>query len=139
MNAVKLKLPSIVKIHLVVNVSKIRCYIGQVDVRATRVEHSRRFLRELDKAPKGNNLHYICYSVLTSLHLATRVQTIKVHQKATECTQNNGGMTKYYIVIFNQLWDHSRGQIRALELYVRGPLTFTPLQGCCASKQQFWT
>jgi len=86
MNAVKLKLPSIVKIHLVVNVSKIRCYIGQVDVRATRVEHSRRFLRELDKTPKGNNLHYICYSVLTSLHLATRVQTIKVHQKATECT-----------------------------------------------------
>ena len=28
-------------------------------VRATRVEHSRRFLRELDEAPGGNNLQYI--------------------------------------------------------------------------------
>jgi len=29
-NAVKLELPSIVKIHLVVNVSRIQCYVGQV-------------------------------------------------------------------------------------------------------------
>jgi len=28
---------------------------------------SRRFLRELDEAPEGNNLHYIYYSVLVSL------------------------------------------------------------------------
>ena len=28
-------------------------------VRMTRVEHSRRFLRELDEAPGGNNLQYI--------------------------------------------------------------------------------
>jgi len=28
-------------------------------VRATRAEHSRRFLRELDEAPGGNNLQYI--------------------------------------------------------------------------------
>jgi len=28
-------------------------------VRATGVEDSRRFLRELDEAPRGNNLHYI--------------------------------------------------------------------------------
>jgi len=39
---------------------------------------SRRFLRELYEAPRGNNLHYICYSVLASLHQVTRVQTIKV-------------------------------------------------------------
>jgi len=30
-NAVKLELPSKVKIHLVVNVSRIRCYVGQVE------------------------------------------------------------------------------------------------------------
>jgi len=29
---------------------------------------SRRFLRELDEAPGGNNLHYILHSVFTSLH-----------------------------------------------------------------------
>jgi len=34
---------------------------------------SRRFLRELDKAPRGNNLQYIYYSVLVSLLLVTRV------------------------------------------------------------------
>jgi len=28
-------------------------------VRVTRAEHSRRFLRELDEAPGGNNLQYI--------------------------------------------------------------------------------
>jgi len=37
-------------------------------VRATRAVHSRRFLRELDEAPGGNNLHYIYYSALVSLH-----------------------------------------------------------------------
>jgi len=42
-------------------------------VRATRVEYSRRFLRELDEAPGGNNLQYIYYSVLASLLLVTRV------------------------------------------------------------------
>jgi len=31
LNAVKLELPSTVKIHLVVNVSRIRCYVGQVE------------------------------------------------------------------------------------------------------------
>ena len=30
-NTVELKLPSTVKIHLVVNVSRIQCYIGQVE------------------------------------------------------------------------------------------------------------
>ena len=34
---------------------------------------SKGFLRELDEAPKGNNLHYIYYSVLTSLLLVMRV------------------------------------------------------------------
>jgi len=34
-------------------------------VRATGAEHSRRFLRELDKAPGGNNLQYIYCSILT--------------------------------------------------------------------------
>ena len=38
----------------------------------TRVEHSRRFLRELDKAPGGNNLQYIYYSVLVFLLLVTK-------------------------------------------------------------------
>jgi len=42
-------------------------------IRATGVEHSRRFLRELDEAAEGNNLHYIYYSVLASLLLITRV------------------------------------------------------------------
>jgi len=34
---------------------------------------SRRFLRELDEAPGGNNLQYIYYSVLVSLLLVSRV------------------------------------------------------------------
>ena len=83
---------------------------------------SRRFLRELDEAPGGNNLQYIYYSVLTFLHLVTRVQTMKEHQEAMECTQNNGGKTKYYVVIFDQLQGHSRGLVWALELCVRGLL-----------------
>jgi len=39
---------------------------------------SRRFLRELYEAPGENNLQYIYYSVLASLHLVTRVQKIKM-------------------------------------------------------------
>jgi len=35
-----------------------------VSVRATGVEDSRRFLRELDEAPGGNNLHYILQCLL---------------------------------------------------------------------------
>jgi len=31
LNTVKLELPSIVKIHLVVNVSRIQCYVKQVE------------------------------------------------------------------------------------------------------------
>jgi len=30
LNAVELELPSTIKIHLVVNVSRIQCYVGQV-------------------------------------------------------------------------------------------------------------
>ena len=33
--------------------------MSEVSVRATGMEDSRRFLRELDEAPGGNNLHYI--------------------------------------------------------------------------------
>jgi len=36
-------------------------------IRVTRAVYSRRFLRELDEAPGGNNLHYI-YNALASLH-----------------------------------------------------------------------
>ena len=63
---------------------------------------SRRFLRELDEAPGGNNLQYIYYSVLAFwfLHsLVTRVYTMKL------CWEVMGG---------------------ALESYVRGSLIFTP-------------
>ena len=74
----------------------------------TRVEYSRRFLRELDEAPGRNNLQYIYYSVLAFL--------LK---------------TKYYIVIFDQLQGHSRGLIQAPESCVRGPLTFTPPPKSC--------
>jgi len=35
------------------------------------------------------------------------------------------GKFKYYIVIFDQLQGYSRGLIWALELYVRGPLTYS--------------
>jgi len=41
-------------------------------VRVTGVEDSRRFLRELDEAPGGNNLHYIL-QCLRVLALVTRV------------------------------------------------------------------
>jgi len=49
-----------------------------------------------------------------------------------ERSWNDGDKTQYYVVILDQLQGHSRGLVRAPELRVRGPLTFTPLQGCCA-------
>jgi len=39
-----------------------------------------------------------------------------------ECSWNDRGKTKYYIVIFGQLQGHSGGLIWALESFVRGPL-----------------
>jgi len=41
-------------------------------VRATGMENSRRFLRELDEAPGGNNLHYI----LQCLHVPASVTRV---------------------------------------------------------------
>ena len=38
---------------------RIAIMVRSCSVRATEVEGSRRFLRELDEAPGGNNLHYI--------------------------------------------------------------------------------
>jgi len=43
-----------------------------------------------------------------------------------ECSWNDGGKTKYYVIIFDQLQGHSGGLIWAPELCVRGPFTFTP-------------
>ena len=86
---------------------------------------SRRFLKELDEASGGNNLHYI----LQCLHvpaLVTRVWTRKVRWVATECSQNDGSKTQYYIVILDQLQGRSRALERALESRIRGPLIFTP-------------
>jgi len=94
-------------------------------VRATGVKDSRRFLRELDEAPGGNNLCYI----LQCLHIpasVTRVWTRKVHWVATECSRNDGSRTQYYIVILDWLRGHSGGLERASEWWIRGPLTFTP-------------
>jgi len=42
-----------------------------------------------------------------------------------ECSWNDGGETKYYIVIFDQLQGHSGGVIQTLESFVRGPLILT--------------
>ena len=92
------------------------------DVRATGVEDSRRFLRELDEAPGGNNLHYI----LQCLHvpaLVTRVWTRKGCRVATECSWNDGSKTQYYVVILDQLPGRSRRLERTPEWHVRGPLT----------------
>jgi len=55
------------------NALNVRRFQTDIDVRVTGAEHSRRFLRELDEAPEGNNLHYIYYSVLVFLLLVTRV------------------------------------------------------------------
>ena len=49
---------------------------------------------------------------------------MKVCQEATECSWNDGGKTKYYLVIFDQLQDHSEGLIQAPESCVRGSLTW---------------
>jgi len=58
-------------------------------VRVTGAEYSRRFLRELDEAPGGNNLQYIYYSVLAFWFLyplVTRVCTMKLRWEATGST-----------------------------------------------------
>jgi len=43
-----------------------------------------------------------------------------------ECSWNDGSKTQYYIVILDQLQDHSGGLEQAPESCVRGSLTFTP-------------
>ena len=83
---------------------------------------SRRFLRELDEAPGGNNLHYILQCLCVPA-LVTRVWTRKVCQVATECSWNDGSETQYYYVILDRLLGRSRGLERAPEWRVRGPLT----------------
>jgi len=40
-----------------------------------------------------------------------------------ECSWNDGGKTKYYVVILDQLQSYSGGLVRAPESRVRGPLT----------------
>jgi len=95
-------------------------------VRVTRVEDSRRFLRELDEAPGRNNLYYILQCLRVPA-LVTRVWTRKVHWMAMECSWNNGSKTRYYIVILDRLQDRSRGLERALEPQIRGFLTITRL------------
>ena len=45
-----------------------------------------------------------------------------------ECSWNDGSKTQYYYVILDQLQDHSRGLVWALESYVRGPLTRSSMQ-----------
>ena len=83
---------------------------------------SRRFLRELDEAPGGNNLHYI----LQCLHipaLVTRVWTRKGCRVAMECSWNDGSKTQYYYVMLDRLPGRSGGLERAPEWRVRGSLT----------------
>jgi len=91
-------------------------------VRATGVKNSRRFLRELDETPGGNNLHYILQRLCVPASV-TRVQTRKVRWVAMERSRNDGSKTQYYIVILDQLWDRSGGLEWAPESRVRGPLT----------------
>jgi len=43
-----------------------------------------------------------------------------------ECSWNDGSKTQYYIVILDQLQDHSGGLEQAPESRVRGSLIFTP-------------
>ena len=83
---------------------------------------SRRFLRELDEAPGGNNLHYILQYLCVPA-LVTRVWTRKVCQVATECSWNDGSKTQYYYVILDRLLGRSGGLERVPEWRVRGPLT----------------
>jgi len=118
-------------------------FSSRKDVRATGVElqeisqliiiyeiwlqpTSRRFLRELDKAPGGNNLHYILQCLCVSASV-TRVWTRKVHWVAMECSRNNGSKTQYYVVILDQLQGCSGELEWAPESQIRDPLTFTPL------------
>jgi len=57
---------------------------------------------------------------------------------ATECSWNDGSKTQYYVVILDQLQDHSGGVERALESRIRGPLTpclVDPLGSCILSSQ----
>ena len=63
---------------------------------------SRRFLRELDEAPGGNNLHYILQCLRVPA-LVTRVWTRKGCRMATECSWNDGSKTQYYVVILDRL------------------------------------
>ena len=104
---------------------RIAIMVRSCSVRATEVEGSRRFLRELDKAPGGNNLHYILQCLRVPA-LVTRVWTRKGCRVAMECSWNDGSKTQYYYVILNRLLGRSRGLERAPEWRVRGPLTFTP-------------
>jgi len=48
-----------------------------------------------------------------------------VHWVAMECSQNDGSKTQYYVVILDWLQGRSGALERALELWIRGPLTFT--------------
>jgi len=48
-----------------------------------------------------------------------------VHWVATECSQNDGSKTQYYVVILDWLQGRSRGLERAPESWIRGPLTIT--------------
>ena len=115
-------------------------------VRATRVElqkipqliiiyeiwlqpTSRRFLRELDEVPGGNNLHYILQCLCVPA-LVTRVWTRKVCWVAIECSQNDGSKTQYYVVILDRLQGRSGGLEQAPESRIRDLLTGTCFPGC---------
>jgi len=83
---------------------------------------SRRFLRELDEAPRENNLHYI----LQCPHIPTFGNQGLDNESALGGNRvywEQWDKTKYYIVIFDQLQGHSRGLVQAPESCVRGPLT----------------
>ena len=92
------------------------------DLRLSPYTISRRFLRELDEAPGGNNLHYILQCLCVSASV-TRVWTKKVHWMATECSRNDGSKTQYYIVILDRLQGRSGGLEWAPESWIRGFLT----------------
>ena len=47
-----------------------------------------------------------------------------------ECSWNDRGKTKYYVVIFDQLQGHSGGLIWALESFVRDLLTVFKVANC---------
>ena len=85
---------------------------------------SRRFLRELDEAPGGNNLCYILQCLRVPASVA-RVWTRKVCWVATECSRNNRSKTQYYVVILDRLQGRSGALERAPESRIRDPLTCT--------------